>query len=76
MRERGWELVDADTVLMMERPKIAPYRQEMRAALASVLRVPIERIGVKATTTEGLGAVGRREGAAAQAVVLLERAEG
>jgi len=75
MRERGWEFVDADTVLIMERPKIAPYREEMRAAIAAVLQVPIDCVGVKATTTEGLGVVGRGEGAGAQAVVLLERPE-
>ncbi len=73
MRESGWEMLDADTVLIMQQPKIAPFRDEMRAALSGVLDVPIERVGVKATTTEGLGAVGRLEGAAAQAVVLLER---
>ena len=73
MRESGWEMIDADTVLIMQQPKIAPFRDEMRAALSGVLGVPIERVGVKATTTEGLGAVGRLEGAAAQAVVLLER---
>jgi 2-C-methyl-D-erythritol 2,4-cyclodiphosphate synthase len=74
MRERGWRLVDADTVLVMEAPKIAPYREEMRARVAAALGVTPERIGIKATTTEGLGLTGRREGAAAQAVVLLERA--
>lgn len=73
MRESGWEMLDADTVLIMQQPKIAPFRDEMRAALSGVLGVPIERVGLKATTTEGLGAVGRLEGAAAQAVVLLER---
>jgi 2-C-methyl-D-erythritol 2,4-cyclodiphosphate synthase len=73
MRERGWRLLDADTVLIMQQPKIAPYREEMRAAMAAVLEVPIDAVGVKATTTEGLGAIGRLEGAGAQAVVLLER---
>jgi 2-C-methyl-D-erythritol 2,4-cyclodiphosphate synthase len=73
MRERGWRLLDADTVLVMEAPKIAPFREEMRARIAAALGVDVERIGVKATTTEGLGLTGRREGAAAQAVVLLER---
>lgn len=73
MRERGWRLLDADTVLVMEAPKIAPFREEMRARIAAALEVDVDRIGVKATTTEGLGLTGRREGAAAQAVVLLER---
>lgn len=70
----GWRLADADCVLIMETPKIAPYREQMRERLAGALRVDVDRIGVKATTTEGLGLTGRREGAAAQAVVLLERA--
>lgn len=72
MRERGWELLDLDSVLIMQEPKIAPYRAEMRAAMAGVLQVPIDSVGVKATTTEGLGAIGRLEGAGAQAVVLLQ----
>lgn len=74
MRAEGWNLVDADVVVVLEVPKIAPYRAQMRARLADALRVPVDSIGVKATTTEGLGLTGRREGAAAWAVALLERA--
>jgi 2-C-methyl-D-erythritol 2,4-cyclodiphosphate synthase len=74
MREAGWSLVDADTVLLLQKPKIAPFRDEMRGNLARSLGVPVDLVGVKATTTEGLGSVGRLEGAGAQAVVLLERA--
>jgi 2-C-methyl-D-erythritol 2,4-cyclodiphosphate synthase len=73
VRARGWCLLDADTVLVMESPKVAPYREEMRERIATALGVDRDRVGVKATTTEGLGLTGRREGAAAQAVVLLER---
>ncbi|MCX8006623.1 MAG: 2-C-methyl-D-erythritol 2,4-cyclodiphosphate synthase [Coriobacteriia bacterium] len=72
MRARGFELIDADCVLALEAPKIAPYRDQMRERIAGALGVAVERIGVKATTTEGLGFVGRGEGAAAYAVVLLE----
>ncbi|MDI6843526.1 MAG: 2-C-methyl-D-erythritol 2,4-cyclodiphosphate synthase [Anaerosomatales bacterium] len=75
MRERGFELADADCVLALERPRIAPYRDAMRERIARALGVEPERIGVKATTTEGLGFVGRQEGAAAYAVVLLERTQ-
>lgn len=75
MREKGYALADADCVLVLEAPKVAPYRDEMRARIASALGVGAERVGVKATTTEGLGFVGRGEGAAAYAVVLLERVE-
>lgn len=73
MTERGYLLVDADTVLVVELPRISPYRDEMRRRIAASLGVDVERIGVKATTTEGLGFEGRGEGIAAQAVVLLER---
>ena len=71
--ERGFRLIDADTVLVLERPRISPYRDEMRARIAGALGVELERVGVKATTTEGLGFEGRGEGIGAQAVVLLER---
>lgn len=73
MRERGWRLLDADCVLVLELPKVSPYRDEMRRVMAHALGVDAERIGVKATTTEGLGFAGREEGVAAQAIVLLER---
>jgi len=73
MRDRGWELVDADCVLVLQEPRISPLRDAMRSAMAGSLRVPVERVGVKATTTEGLGYTGRGEGVAAQAVVLLSR---
>lgn len=73
MTESGWALVDADCVLVLEAPRISPHRDVMRAAMAGALGVDVERIGLKATTTEGLGAMGRGEGIAAQAVVLLER---
>jgi 2-C-methyl-D-erythritol 2,4-cyclodiphosphate synthase len=73
MREAGFRLVDADCVLVLEEPRIAPYRDDMREALAAALDVDVSSVGVKATTTEGLGATGRGEGIAAHAVVLLER---
>ncbi len=72
MRERGYRLVDADTVLVIERPRISPFRDRMRERIAGALGVDVACVGVKATTTEGLGFEGRAEGAGAQAVVLLE----
>lgn len=72
MRERGFSLLDADTVLILQEPRVSAYRDRMRAAMAAALGVPVERIGVKATTTERLGFAGRGEGVAAEAVVLLE----
>ncbi len=73
MRAGGWALVDADCVLVLEQPKVSAYRDGMREAMAAALGVGPDRVGLKATTTEGLGFTGRGEGAAAHAVVLLER---
>ena len=70
--ERGWRLANADVTVVCERPKVAPHAEAMRANLAADLRVTVDRISVKATTSEKLGFTGRGEGIAAQAVVLLE----
>jgi 2-C-methyl-D-erythritol 2,4-cyclodiphosphate synthase len=70
----GFALVNADCVLVGERPRIAARRDEMRTSLADALGVDRSRVTVRATTTDGLGFPGRREGLAAQAVALLERA--
>jgi len=67
----GWELVNADCVLVGEEPRIAPVRAAMEARLAGALGVPPDRIAVRATTTDKLGFTGRGEGLAAQAVALL-----
>jgi 2-C-methyl-D-erythritol 2,4-cyclodiphosphate synthase len=71
VRESGWELVNADCVLVGEDPRIAPHRKEMAARLAAALEVDGERVSVRATTTDGLGFAGRGEGLAAIAVALL-----
>ena len=73
VRARGFTIVDIDSVLMLQAPKVAPYREQMRANIAAALQVPVECVGVKATTTEHLGYEGRGEGASAQAVALLSR---
>ena len=73
VRAVGFHVVDADSVIVAQAPKISPYRDEMRANLARALGTGIDRVGVKATTTEHLGALGRGEGIAASAVVLLEK---
>ncbi|HEX3256574.1 MAG TPA: 2-C-methyl-D-erythritol 2,4-cyclodiphosphate synthase [Gaiellaceae bacterium] len=75
VREAGWELVNADCVLIGEEPRIAPARDEMRSRLAGALEVAPDRIAVRATTTDRLGFAGRGEGLAAQAVALLGRRE-
>ena len=72
-QERGWELVNADCVLIGEQPRIAPVRDKLREALSGVLGVGVDRITVRATTTDRLGFTGRGEGLAAQAVALLRR---
>jgi len=74
VRAAGWELENADCVLIGEEPRIGPHRAEMSAALAGALEVAPDRIAVRATTTDRLGFTGRGEGLAAQAVVLLRRA--
>ena len=71
----GWELVNADCVLIGEEPRIAPARDEMRTRLAGALEVGPDRIAVRATTTDRLGFAGRGEGLAAQAVALLSGRE-
>jgi 2-C-methyl-D-erythritol 2,4-cyclodiphosphate synthase len=68
---RGWKIVNIDSVIVAERPKLKPHIQSMRESLARVLKVEPERVGVKATTNEKLGAEGREEGISALAVVLL-----
>jgi 2-C-methyl-D-erythritol 2,4-cyclodiphosphate synthase len=70
----GFELVNADCILIGEQPRIADRREEMRARLAETLAVEPERISVRATTTDHLGFTGRREGLVAQAVALLRQA--
>jgi 2-C-methyl-D-erythritol 2,4-cyclodiphosphate synthase len=71
LRREGYELVNADLVLLAQRPRIAPYIPAMKRNLAHCLGVPEERINIKATTTERLGFIGREEGMAAQAVVMI-----
>jgi 2-C-methyl-D-erythritol 2,4-cyclodiphosphate synthase len=71
VRERGWELINVDLVVVAERPKLRPHIEQMRANLAQRLTIPPDRVGVKATTNEGLGPTGREEGIAAFAVALL-----
>ena len=73
VQEGGWELANADVVLIGEEPRLAPHREAMRARLADALGVEPELVAVRATTTDGLGFTGRREGLVAQAVALLRR---
>jgi 2-C-methyl-D-erythritol 2,4-cyclodiphosphate synthase len=71
--QRGFHVVNADATVMLERPRLRPYMQEMRRNLADVLGVDVECVSVKAKTGEGLDSVGAGAAVTAQAVVLLER---
>lgn len=72
-RREGFELIDADCTIACQEPKVSPHRDAMRENLAGALGVPVENVGVKATTTERLGWEGQGEGIGAWAVCLLER---
>lgn len=73
VREKGYDVVNADITIAMQAPKLAPYIGKMRETLASVMGVGVEDVSVKATTTEHLGFVGRGEGCEAYAVVLVAK---
>jgi len=71
----GWSLVNLDIAVMAEAPKLATHIPAMKECIARVLHTQPDRVGIKATTMEGLGAIGRREGIAASAVALLIKAK-
>lgn len=71
IRDAGYELGNCDITIAAQAPKLSPYIESMRQCLADVMQVTLDQVSVKATTTEHLGYVGRKEGIAAQAVVLL-----
>ena len=73
VRERGWSVVNVDSVVIAERPKLKPHIEAMRAAIAERMGLAPEQVGVKATTNEKLGAEGREEGISCQAVALLSK---
>ena len=72
LAEQGWRVGNVDATVVMERPKLAPHIPAMRARLAAALGVAETAVSIKATTNEGMGFVGREEGAAAYAVAALE----
>ena len=75
VREAGYEVVDVDCVVAAQAPKLSPHRDAMRENLARAMGIPVESVGVKATTTEHLGFEGREEGISAQAVALVRCVE-
>ncbi|AAM72826.1 MAG TPA: 2-C-methyl-D-erythritol 2,4-cyclodiphosphate synthase [Chlorobaculum sp.] len=74
LEQEGYKPVNVDTMLLLEKPKIAPYIDQMRRNIARCLGLEINAVSVKATTNEKLGYVGRQEGACAHAVCLIENA--
>lgn len=75
LREHGYQIHNIDSIVCAQRPKLAPHITAMRATLAEVLNLPVDRISVKATTTEHLGFEGREEGISAHATVLIDNNE-
>lgn len=73
VRDLGYEILDVDSVIAAQAPKLSPYRDQMRENLARAMDISPENVGVKATTTEHLGFEGREEGISATAVALLVR---
>ncbi|MEQ8583921.1 MAG: 2-C-methyl-D-erythritol 2,4-cyclodiphosphate synthase [Marinoscillum sp.] len=71
--EAGFGIVNVDTTVCLQQPKLSPYIEPMKTKLAEVMGLPVEDVSVKATTTEKLGFVGKEEGVAAHAVVLIYR---
>jgi len=72
LHREGWRILNVDSVIIAEKPRLAPYTEEMRGQVAAVLRLPNTAVSIKATTTEGLGFCGAEQGMAAQAVALIE----
>lgn len=71
----GYEVSNIDSTVLLQKPKLSPYVNEMRRTIAEIVNLSVAQISIKATTTEGLGFVGREEGCAAHAVVLLIKNE-
>lgn len=73
LREAGYELGNIDATIVAEQPKLSPYIDDMKQALAEAMKAPVSDISLKATTTENLGFIGRREGIAVYAIALINK---
>jgi len=72
VRDRGFSVYQLDVTVIAQAPRLSPYRDDMRSAIADAVGIPVDRVGLKATTTEGLGLFGRGEGIGALCTVLLK----
>lgn len=75
VEEKHFRVINLDTVICIEKPKIMEFASDMRAVISKILKISMEDVSIKATTTEKMGFVGREEGVMAQAVVLLRKAD-
>ena len=75
VRTLGWNIVNIDCIVFLQRPKLLPHRQAIRHRLAEILQIEVERVGLQAKTGEGLDAIGREQAVAAQCVALIQAGE-
>lgn len=73
MKNEGYKIVNCDTVIIMQKPKVSPYMEQMKKKLSKIMEIGMDQLSIKATTTERLGFAGRSEGVAAESIVLLEK---
>lgn len=73
LARRSWRVVNVDLTLLAQQPRLAPWREQIRHAVAKLLAIPVADVNLKATTTEHLGFLGRNEGLAAMATVLIDQ---
>ncbi len=73
LEKNGWKILNTDSTVCLERPKLRPYIEQMRSKLASVLQIAVDRISIKATTTEKMGFIGHGKGISALATALISR---
>jgi 2-C-methyl-D-erythritol 2,4-cyclodiphosphate synthase len=75
LRKEHWKVVNVDLLVIAQEPRLAPYRTQILANVSMLLEVPADAVNLKATTTDHMGFIGRGEGIAAQAIVLLQKNE-
>lgn len=73
IKEKGYKVVNIDSTLCLQEPKIKPYVPDMRQTIAGIVELTVDEVSIKATTTEEMGAIGREEGLMAMATVLLQK---